>query len=78
MVTDRRGERGVVVGVPGQGLGVTPTGVGWTQARVPIESIAQAHGEFPRLGADIEVVAPVELRDLIAATVRTLVSRYDG
>ncbi|MFI1450897.1 YafY family transcriptional regulator [Streptomyces virginiae] len=59
-------------------LGVTPTGDGWTQARVPIESIAHAHGEFLRLGSDVEVVAPAELRDLIAATVRTLVSRYES
>ncbi|TXS39088.1 helix-turn-helix transcriptional regulator [Streptomyces sp. OR43] len=57
-------------------LGVTPTGEGWTEARVPIESIDHAHGEFLRLGADIEVLAPAGLRDRIAATVRTLATRY--
>ncbi|WP_371602493.1 WYL domain-containing protein [Streptomyces sp. NBC_01220] len=57
-------------------LGVTPTGDPWTDARVPIESIDHAHGEFLRLGADIEVLAPAELRDRIAATVRTLATRY--
>ncbi|MER6256914.1 YafY family protein [Streptomyces sp. NPDC001584] len=59
-------------------LGVTPGGDGWTEARVPIESVDHAHGEFLRLGADVEVVAPAELRDRIAETVRTLVTRYQG
>ncbi|MGK4583076.1 helix-turn-helix transcriptional regulator [Kitasatospora sp. HPMI-4] len=58
-------------------LGVTPTGDGWTEARVPIESIDHAHGEFLRLGADIEVMAPAELRDRIARTARTLATRYE-
>ncbi|MGW9206092.1 helix-turn-helix transcriptional regulator [Embleya sp. NPDC055664] len=59
-------------------LGVTPTGNGWTQSRVPIESIDQAHGEFLRLGTDIEVLAPAVLRDRIAATIRTLSARYES
>ncbi|GAA2824911.1 YafY family protein [Kitasatospora sp. CM 4170] len=59
-------------------LGVTPEGDGWTEARVPIESIDHAHGEFLRLGTEIEVVAPPELRDRIAGTVRTLAARYGG
>ncbi|MEV8093097.1 YafY family protein [Kitasatospora sp. NPDC085879] len=59
-------------------LGVTPTGDEWTQTRVPIESIDHAHGEFLQLGTDIEVLAPPELRDRIAATVRTLTARYQG
>ncbi|MFE6225914.1 helix-turn-helix transcriptional regulator [Streptomyces sp. NPDC057854] len=57
-------------------LGVTPTDGGWTEARIPIESVDHAHGEFLRLGTDIEVLAPVELRDRITATVRTLAARY--
>ncbi|MFJ8628608.1 helix-turn-helix transcriptional regulator [Kitasatospora sp. NPDC093550] len=59
-------------------LGVTPVGDGWTEARVPIESLDHAHGEFLRLGADVEVLAPAELRDRIAGTVRTLAARYQG
>ncbi|KPI12382.1 WYL domain containing protein [Actinobacteria bacterium OV450] len=58
-------------------LGVPPASEGWTQAWVPIESLDHAYGEFLRLGTDIEVVAPDELRDRIAATVRTLAARYD-
>lgn len=57
-------------------LGVTPAGDGWTRARVPIESVDHAHGEFLRLGADVEVLAPAELRDRIAETARTLAARY--
>ncbi|MFI0809521.1 helix-turn-helix transcriptional regulator [Streptomyces echinatus] len=59
-------------------LGVTPGGDGWTEARVPIESLDHAHGEFLRLGGDVEVMAPAELRDRIAETVRTLAVRYQG
>ncbi|MFF2939625.1 helix-turn-helix transcriptional regulator [Streptomyces niveus] len=59
-------------------LGVTPVGDGWTEARVPIESVDHAHGEFLRLGTDIEVLAPAELRDRIAETVRALATRYEG
>ncbi|WP_418955564.1 helix-turn-helix transcriptional regulator [Streptomyces tritici] len=57
-------------------LGVPAAGEGWTQARIPIESVAHAHGEFLRLGADIEVLEPLELRARIAETVRTLAARY--
>ncbi|MEU1479838.1 hypothetical protein ACFYZ8_29220 [Streptomyces sp. NPDC001668] len=30
----------------------------WTLARVPIESVEHAHGEFLRLGTGIEVLEP--------------------
>ncbi|MDQ0406848.1 MULTISPECIES: YafY family protein [unclassified Streptomyces] len=59
-------------------LGVTPAGDGWTEVRVPIESIDHAHRDFLRLGADVEVLAPAELRDRIAETARTLATRYEG
>ncbi|MBD0670175.1 helix-turn-helix transcriptional regulator [Streptomyces sp. CBMA156] len=59
-------------------LGLAPGGDGWTRARVPIESVDHAHGEFLRLGADVEVLEPAELRDRITATVRTLAARYPG
>ncbi len=49
---------------------------GWTLMSVPIESVEHAHGEFLRLGADIEVLAPPELRDRIARTVAQLAERY--
>lgn len=49
---------------------------GWTLMSVPIESVEHAHGEFLRLGADVEVLAPPELRDRIARTVAQLAERY--
>ncbi|MEW1908078.1 YafY family protein [Kitasatospora sp. NPDC085895] len=59
-------------------LGVPRAGDGWTEARVPIESVDHAHGEFLRLGADVVVIAPAELRDRIAGTVRALAAQYVG
>ncbi|MCX4766222.1 YafY family transcriptional regulator [Streptomyces sp. NBC_01275] len=49
---------------------------GWTSVTVPIESVEQACGEFLRLGTDVEVVAPAELRERIARTVAELAERY--
>lgn len=49
---------------------------GWTTVRVPIESVEHAHGEFLRLGADIEVLEPAELRGRMARTATELAERY--
>ncbi|NEB74603.1 WYL domain-containing protein, partial [Streptomyces sp. SID14478] len=49
---------------------------GWTRARIPIESVAHAHDEFLRLGADIEVLEPVQLRKRITATAAGLAKLY--
>ncbi|MEU0568666.1 YafY family protein [Nonomuraea sp. NPDC005983] len=54
----------------------TPDGEGWTRVTVPIESIEHALGEFLRLGTDVEVLSPAELRDGLAATVAELAGRY--
>ncbi|MEU4092316.1 WYL domain-containing protein [Streptomyces sp. NPDC026673] len=49
---------------------------GWIRARVPVESVAHAHGEFLRLGADLEVLAPAPLRELLARSARELAALY--
>ncbi|MET7691615.1 YafY family protein [Streptomyces sp. NPDC005483] len=49
---------------------------GWTLARVPIESVERAHGEFLRLGTDIEVLEPPELRERMSRTIAELAERY--
>jgi predicted DNA-binding transcriptional regulator YafY len=49
---------------------------GWTRAVVPIESVDHAHDEFLRLGADIEVLEPADLRHRIQATVEALAGLY--
>ncbi|MER6948866.1 YafY family protein [Nonomuraea sp. NPDC000554] len=54
----------------------TTDGEGWTRVTVPIESIEHALGEFLRLGTDVEVLSPAELRDGLAATVAELAGRY--
>ncbi|MEV6762923.1 YafY family protein [Streptomyces sp. NPDC051105] len=48
----------------------------WTLARIPIESVDHAVAEFLRLGTDIEVLDPPELRERIARTVAELAERY--
>jgi predicted DNA-binding transcriptional regulator YafY len=50
---------------------------GWVQATIPIESIRHGHGDFLKLGADIEIVKPLELREAIAQTARDLTKIYD-
>ncbi|MCW2912592.1 MAG: helix-turn-helix type 11 protein [Actinomycetia bacterium] len=51
---------------------------GWVQATIPIESIRHGHGDFLKLGADVEIVKPLELREAIAQTARDLTKIYDG
>ncbi|MER5895313.1 WYL domain-containing protein [Streptomyces sp. NPDC001876] len=49
---------------------------GWVEAVIPTESTAHACGELLRLGVDVEVVAPDELRRAMAATVGVLARTY--
>ncbi|MFJ2592452.1 helix-turn-helix transcriptional regulator [Streptomyces erythrochromogenes] len=51
-------------------------GDGWVEAVVPTESTTHACGELLRLGADVEVVAPAELRRAMADTVGALARAY--
>lgn len=51
---------------------------GWVRAVVPIESTENAQSEFLRLGADIEVIEPPELRDRIAGAARGLAAIYQA
>lgn len=51
----------------------------WLIATIPIESFDHAIGDLLKLGAEVEVLAPPELRARMAETVRTLARRYaDG
>ena len=54
----------------------TPEPDGWTRAVLPIEGLDHAHRELLGFGADVEVLAPPELRDRMAATARALAARY--
>ncbi|MDP9091384.1 MAG: YafY family transcriptional regulator [Actinomycetota bacterium] len=53
-----------------------PDSEGWAQTTLPIESVRHAHHALLQLGADVEVLEPTELRDLIAQSARALVLRY--
>ncbi|MET9479024.1 WYL domain-containing protein [Streptomyces sp. NPDC006638] len=58
----------------------TPAGAdGWTEAVIPTESTEHACGELLRLGTDVEVVGPEELRRAISDTAHALARTYgDG
>jgi len=49
---------------------------GWVTTRIPIEEMGHSLGQFLRLGADVWVIEPIELRDQIAATVKELYGYY--
>jgi predicted DNA-binding transcriptional regulator YafY len=53
-------------------------GDGRVTAVVPIESLIHAHQAFLRLGADVEVLEPAELRARLADTARSLAAIYGG
>ncbi|GAB3825541.1 helix-turn-helix transcriptional regulator [Dactylosporangium cerinum] len=53
-----------------------PDADGWVELTLPTESVDHAHGELLRFGADLEVLAPPELRARLAATAARLAARY--
>ncbi|MFF4302546.1 helix-turn-helix transcriptional regulator [Streptomyces sp. NPDC001601] len=52
------------------------TTAAWTLVRVPIESVDHATAQFLRLGTEIEVLEPPELRARMARTIAELAERY--
>ena len=53
-----------------------PDADGWVTLDFLLESVDGAHDDLLRLGAQVEVLAPPDLRRRIAATVRELAARY--
>jgi predicted DNA-binding transcriptional regulator YafY len=53
-----------------------PDADGWAQTTLPIESVRHAHHALLQLGAEVEVLAPAELRELITESARDLLARY--
>ncbi|MFG2532257.1 helix-turn-helix transcriptional regulator [Streptomyces sp. NPDC048516] len=49
---------------------------GWAEAVIPTESTQHACGELLRLGGDVEVLSPAELRQAMADTVGVLARAY--
>jgi predicted DNA-binding transcriptional regulator YafY len=60
----------VAAAVPAEATG------GWITARVPVESTGNALAEFLRLGADVEILEPAELRQQAFQTARDLAALY--
>ncbi|HEY3502428.1 MAG TPA: YafY family protein [Actinocatenispora sp.] len=53
-----------------------PDDEGWVTATVPIESLQHAESDMLRLGPQVEVCSPAELRDRLVAAARGLAARY--
>ncbi|TWJ32096.1 putative DNA-binding transcriptional regulator YafY [Micromonospora sagamiensis] len=51
---------------------------GWLQTLVPIESIRHGHVELLKLGAEVEVLAPAELRERMAGTAYAMTRLYSA
>jgi predicted DNA-binding transcriptional regulator YafY len=49
---------------------------GWTQTTVPIESVRHGQHALMQLGEHAEVMAPAELRELIASSAQEMAARY--
>jgi predicted DNA-binding transcriptional regulator YafY len=54
----------------------SPDADDWVEATLPIESLTHAHDAMLRLGAEVEVLAPDELRAMLARTAADLARRY--
>ncbi|MDO3704926.1 WYL domain-containing protein [Micromonospora sp. C28SCA-DRY-2] len=65
----------VVAGAAERNAG-PPDAAGWVTTLVPIESLTHAHGDLLRLGAEVEVLAPAELRARLADTAAALAALY--
>lgn len=53
-----------------------PDDDGWARTTIPIESMNHAHHALLQLGAEVEVVAPRELREAVARSAAAMVARY--
>jgi predicted DNA-binding transcriptional regulator YafY len=69
---------GPIVARAGRDAMGEPDADGWARTTLPIESTRHALHALMQLGADVEVLEPPELRDLVATAARELARRYDG
>jgi predicted DNA-binding transcriptional regulator YafY len=53
-----------------------PDDNGWVEATIPTEQVRHTCQELLRLGAEVEVIEPAELREAMATTVAELARRY--
>lgn len=55
---------------------LTPDAEGWAEFDVPIEEAGWASFEFVKIGDDVEVLSPPELRERVVATVQKMARLY--
>ncbi|WP_083959491.1 helix-turn-helix transcriptional regulator [Streptoalloteichus hindustanus] len=54
-----------------------PDSAGWTRVTIPVESAEHTLSELLKLGDDVEVLAPTELREQMVRTLRAMLGRYE-
>jgi predicted DNA-binding transcriptional regulator YafY len=54
-----------------------PDPAGWTEVEIPIESAEAAVPELLKFGADVEIIAPEDLREALIQTLRAMNRVYD-
>lgn len=59
-----------------EALTLVPDPEGWAEFDVPVEEIGWASFEFTRIGADVEVLGPPELRQRVVANVENMARLY--
>jgi predicted DNA-binding transcriptional regulator YafY len=57
---------------------VNPEPGGWTELAIPVEEFGFASRELTRIGCEVEVLAPAELRARMADIARKMAALYDG
>lgn len=60
-----------------QQTAVGPNPAGWTEVEIPIESVKAAVPELLKFGADVEIIAPEDLRNEIIQTLQAMNRIYD-
>lgn len=59
-----------------EALELVPDAEGWTEFVIPVEEPVWASHELTKVGADVEVLEPPELRELVVAHVEKMARRY--
>jgi len=59
-----------------EALNVTPDADGWCELDVPIEEVGWASHEFTKIGDDVEVLGPPELRSRVVTNISKMARRY--
>jgi predicted DNA-binding transcriptional regulator YafY len=59
-----------------EALSITPDTDGWCELEVPIEEVGWASHEFTKIGDDVEVLGPPELRSRVVTNISKMARRY--